>query len=101
MGHKRAVPFSVSKINILLSLFILILWIVIGVNFIYEYRCLFFSDWWNFYNALLLFLVVSAALLFFLGRTGKGHGDTFLKLTYILTNVDCRKRRRVMMILSN
>lgn len=87
-------PFSVSKINILLSFFIFILLVAIDVNFIYEnwhqsfhdlYWWHYFRDlylcfrpwWWNIYTFLLLFQILSAFFLFLLGRTGKGRNDSF------------------------
>jgi hypothetical protein len=89
-----ASPFSVSKINILLSFFILILWILIDINFMYNklyqvfpglYWYDFFQhlnlflqlEWWNVYTFLLSFQIISTFFLILRGRTGKGHNDPF------------------------
>ncbi len=103
----KAYPFSVSKINILLSFFIFLLWLVIDSNFIYVNwshfvpglsRCHFLRDfylyflppWWNLYTILLLFQIVSAAILVFYGRTD-------ISITYIdfeLRRVENKRDRK-------
>lgn len=87
-------PFSVSKINILLSFSVFILWAAIDINFIYANwsqslrdlcwwhylrDCYLFLRpwWWNLYTFLFLFQVVSAFSLFLWGKTGKGRNDQF------------------------
>lgn len=71
-------PFSVSKINILLSFFVLLLWLIIYFNFLYSNSTLFFGQRCiriNFYNLLNLLLWIGVAILILFGRTGKPFND--------------------------
>jgi hypothetical protein len=67
-------PFSVSKINIILSFFVFLLWVLIYVHFLTTNGMLFAYQGClkiNFYNLLNLLLFVSILLLVLFGRTGR------------------------------
>ncbi len=66
-------PFSVSKINILLSLFIFILWTAVYVNFLYVNSKLLFE--WNLYTTINFVFWTFVLLLLLLGRTGQPFKD--------------------------
>lgn len=74
-------PFSVSKINILLSFIVFILWSMIYFHFLYINGSLFIGQDCikiTFYNLLNLVLWISVAGLIFFGRTGKLWKDPYL-----------------------
>lgn len=70
-------PFSVSKINIILSFLIFLLWAIIYSNFMWSNKELFLSDGWNFFRILNIFVPTAILLLLVSGRTGKGRNDKF------------------------
>lgn len=73
-------PFSVSKINILLSFFVLLLWMLFLIDFIYSNNTLFsinFGTNFSYYGySSLLELIAIAGILVF-GQTGKLKKDEF------------------------
>jgi hypothetical protein len=74
-------PFSVSKINILLSFFVFVLWLLIYFHFLYTNSSLFVGQGCvkvTFYNVLNIVLWASVIILVFFGRTGKPFNDPYI-----------------------
>jgi len=73
-------PYSVSKINILLSFFVLVIWVAFLVNFISENRTLFevnIGQPFNYYGYSSLVSIIFIIIVIIFGKTGKGKKDEF------------------------
>ncbi len=71
-------PFSVSKINIILSFFIFIIWVLIYIYFLYTNCSFSIDNAFNFYTALNVLLWIGVTVLILFGRTGKPFKDEFI-----------------------